>query len=342
MLKVVQPGMFTDHELGGDFIFNKGLLLNNCQVEKFDYQIVSQKFGHEEMEKQLIELCKGKDLIFIGKGRPFKPEMLEKIRHGGTKVLLWYGDIFREPEKWLEDLLPFVDTLFLSSGKEILENYFSIGKPKQAAFYFNPSDPDIVKKYDSENIYRNRNITFTGRFSRIMEGNRFKTIKYLKNRKDVHFFGGINKSLTFNVISRIKHIITGSYLDMNEVRGKAYIDVIKSSKIGIGINIRDKIPYYCSDRVTHYLMFKTFFINSYFPYIKELFTDKEIAWYKTIEELDEKINYYLKNDEERESIAINGQKKILEYYNTKNMTEMMLEVTFSGTSNKFPWVQVLK
>lgn len=340
MLKVVQPGMFTDHELGGDFIFNKGLLLNNCEVEKFDYQIVSQKFGHEEMEKQLIELCKGKDLIFIGKGRPFKPEMLEKIKHGGTKVLLWYGDI-REPEKWLLDLLELTDAFFMSSGKDILENYFKKGKPKIASFYFNPSDPDLVLKYNYD-LIKNKEITFTGRFSKVTQKTRKKVISYLKKRNDVIFYGGLDKSLFINILSKIKKRLVGSYLNMNEVRGKEYIDVIKSSKIGVGVNAFDNIPYYTSDRLTHYLMFGTFFITSHFPYIEELFTDKEIAWYKTIEELDEKINYYLKNDEERESIAINGQKKILEYYNTKNMTEMMLEVTFSGTSNKFPWVQVLK
>lgn len=340
MLKVVQPGMFTDHELGGDFIFNKGLLQNDCQVDKFDYQVVSQNFGHEEMEKQLIELCKGKDLIFIGKGRPFKPEMLEKIKHGGTKVLLWYGDI-REPEKWLLDLMSLTDVFFISSGKEILEKYFKLGKPQKAAFYFNPSDPDLVNKYN-EIHSKSMNITFTGRFSKVTQKTRKEVIKYLKSRNDVDFFGGLDKSLLINILSKLKKRITGSYLDMNEVRGKEYIDVIKASKIGIGVNAFDNIPYYSSDRLTHYLMFGTFFMTSHFPYIEELFTENELVWYKSIEALHEKIEYYLKHDEERETIAFNGKKKMLELYNTKNMTAMMLEVLFKGESNKFSWVQILK
>jgi hypothetical protein len=340
MLKVVQPGMFTDHELGGDFIFNKGLLLNNCQVDKFDYQVIAQNFGHEEMEKQLIELCKGKDLIFIGKGRPFKPEMLEKIKHGGTKVLLWYGDI-REPEKWLLDLMSLTDAFFISSGKEILEKYFKLGKPQKASFYFNPSDPDLVNKYN-DIISKSMNITFTGRFSKVTQKTRKEVITYLKSRSDVDFFGGLDKSVLINILSKVKKRITGSYLDMNEVRGKEYIDVIKKSKIGIGVNAFDNIPYYSSDRLTHYLMFGTFFLTSHFPYIEELFTDKELVWYKSIQELDEKIKYYLNHDEDRETIAFNGQKKMLELYNTKNMTEMMLEILFKGESKKFDWIQVLK
>jgi len=202
-LKVLQPGMFTDHELGGDFIFNKGLLLNDCEVEKFDYQLAASNSGSEKMKSQLIELCKGKDLIFIGKGEPFDRQMLHTIREGGTKVLLWYGDVRHIPDEWLLNLLPEVDCFFMSSGGEVLERYFQKGKPMRAAFYFNPSDPDIVAKYANQKVEHSREIVFTARFHRIAGQERWNVIKYLKSRNDVSFFGSAERSLFFPVLIHV-------------------------------------------------------------------------------------------------------------------------------------------
>jgi spore maturation protein CgeB len=129
---------------------------------------------------------------------------------------------------------------------------------------------------------------------------------------------------------------------MNEVRGLEYVKIIKETKIGIGVNLKENIPYYTSDRLTHYMMFGTFFMTYYFPNILDLFSKDELIYYENIQDLDEKIKFYLKNDTERERIARNGQKKILEKYNTKNIVKMMLEILENGNSNMFSWVQVYK
>lgn len=341
-LKVVQPGMFTDHELGGDFIFNKGLLLNDCEVEKFDYQVISADSGPEAMKLQLVELCKGKDLLFIGKGEPFDREMLHTVREGGTKILLWYGDVRHIPEQWLINLLPEVDCFFMSSGGEVLERYFQKGKPKRAAFYFNPSDPDIVDKYKNDQVDQTRDIVFTARFHRIAGKERWNVINYLNSRNDVSFFGSAEKSLFFNIMVRVKRRLFGIQPSINEVRGAEYIKVIKSSKIGVGVNIIDDIPFYTSDRLTHYLMFNSFFMTHYFRGIEELFKkNEELVWFKNTKELAEKLEYYLSHQSEREKIALAGQQKILNDFNTRNMTAMMLEILYTGKSERFPWIQIL-
>jgi hypothetical protein len=342
-LKVVQPGMFTDHELGGDFIFNKGLLLNNCEVEKFDYQVAASQSGLDAMKEHLIKLCKGKDLLFIGKGQAFDRKMLQSVRAGGTKILLWYGDIRPAPEKWLINMLPEVDCFFMSSGGEVLERYFQEGRPKRAAFYLNPSDPDILSKYKNEEIEKTVNIVFTARFNRIASQKRGKVIKYLKSRNDVSFYGSAERSLLFNIMVRLQRRLFGIQPFLNEIRGIDYIKAIKSAKIGVGVNTIDNIPYYTSDRLTHYLMFGSFYITNFFYGIEKLFKEnEELVWFKNIEELDEKIEYYLSHAEERMRIARAGQQKMLNDYNTKNMTAMMLEILFKGTSARFPWVQILQ
>lgn len=342
---ILQLGIFKDHNLGGDYIFNKGLIENNCTVEKFDYREYSKKYGIDSMYSEVLKSSKEKDIIFISKGEILKPELLKEIKKNGTRIILWHGDIhsniYNNVEKWLENLLPYIDCFFLSQGGNILKNYFDIGKPKIASFYFNPSNPLLLNEYNFK-LEKIRNITFTARFSKLADSKRSKVINYLKTRDDVSFFGDSHKSLLFNILSRINHRLTGKYFDMNEVRGLDYVKVIKESKIGIGVNLKENIPYYTSDRLTHYMMFGTFFMTYYFPNIRDLFSENELVYYENIEDLNDKINFYLKNEYEREKIARNGQKKILEEYNTKNIVKMMLEIFENGYSDIFPWVQIYK
>jgi hypothetical protein len=52
--------------------------------------------------------------------------------------------------------------------------------------------------------------------------------------------------------------------------------------------------------------------------------DEEIVFYSTKEEALKKINYYLSNEEEREKIAENGYKKVIDCFTTKNIVEYVL------------------
>ena len=52
--------------------------------------------------------------------------------------------------------------------------------------------------------------------------------------------------------------------------------------------------------------------------------DEEIVFYSTKEEALEKIQFYLNNDQERNRIAENGYKKVIDCFTTKNIVEYVL------------------
>ena len=52
--------------------------------------------------------------------------------------------------------------------------------------------------------------------------------------------------------------------------------------------------------------------------------DEEIVFYSSKEEAFEKIKFYLNNDQERNRIAENGYKKVIDCFTTKNIVEYVL------------------
>lgn len=90
--------------------------------------------------------------------------------------------------------------------------------------------------------------------------------------------------------------------------------VFLNSKINLNISLKG-IEGGTPQRVIDILGAGGFCLTNYSEETLELFEEgKEIATFKSPEELVEKIDYYLKHDEERETIAAAGQKKVLENF----------------------------
>lgn len=341
-MKILHVGIFKDHELGGDIVLKKGFSQNNCTVYCFDYRAISSEHGVDKMISMLRDLASSDiDMLFIGKGELLTRELLCEIKNKGVTIALWYGDIRVEPEHWLLNLLPEVDFFFMTSGGDKLKEYFEKGRCKVAAYFFNPSDPDLVDKY-CELPRCTRDVVFTGSYYDFAGHERKQVIQYLKARNDVTFYGGGEYNAK-SFVSRIKNKFVRCSNASPCIRGVDYIAAIKSAKIGIGVSAYQNVPRYTSDRLTHYLAFGTFYLLWDFPEVYSLFdVGNEIITFKGTEDLASKIMYYLKNIDERESIAKAGQARVLIDYSCKNIVGMMLDIINTGNSVRFPWIEVYK
>lgn len=334
-MKVLHVGIFKDHCLGGDIIFSQGFRANELGYKQFDYRTVAEKFGKERMNEQLIEHAVGCDLVFIGKGESILPDTLKRIRNNGSTVAIWYGDVRPEPEDWLVENMAHCDVFFMSSAGETLEHYFKKGRPGKAAFYLNPCNPDIIDKYSHIQQATDPPI-FTGTAHKVAQNERQNIYEYLSRRGDVQIFGSPARIFS----NRLLHRLDALFHPVQYIRGDEYIERIIRSKIGIGVSALQNVKYYSSDRLSHYLAFGTFYLCYRFPGCDDLFSDRRhLVYYDGVDDLREKIDYYLKNPKEARSIGQNGQKKMVEDYNAKRMTKMMLEIIVSGNSEMFPWVE---
>lgn len=339
-MKVLHVGIFNDHELGGDIIFEKGLRQNGCDVERFDYRSVLASHGKDRLQQLLVDCAANKDLVFIGKGEALDRRTLAQVRRRGVLTVLWYGDIRPQPEPWLIDLLGEVDCFFMSSGDWELRRHFEQGRPGCAAYYFPPVDPELPGKFG----YLPRgtlSIVFTGTAHHYADMVRQETINYLKRRGDVRFFGGAQfQNSLLGVATKIVHRLRRKSL---VVRGEAYVAAIKSGRIGVGVNAIQGVPRYTSDRLSHYLTFGTFYLASHFPEIEKLFEyGSELVWFRDVPDLNQKLAFYLNESSEREEIAARGQRRVLESFNTRAIVGMMLDIAKTGSSQRFEWVEVYR
>lgn len=99
------------------------------------------------------------------------------------------------------------------------------------------------------------------------------------------------------------------------------------SKINLNIttrNIRSGIPL----RVYEIMSVGGFVISNYQPEMDELFVpDKEIVYFKSIDELLEKTKYYLTHENQRQRIAINGYQRVKKDYLYDNAIRKMIQIS---------------
>ena len=112
-----------------------------------------------------------------------------------------------------------------------------------------------------------------------------------------------------NVLNR-GHVIDS--LDKYDIKkdifviGDDMVDVINSYKIHLNCNISNDINY----RTFETTGCGTFLLTNYTPGLEKLFDiGKEIVVYNDLNDLDNKVRYYLENEEEREKIAKAGYER---------------------------------
>lgn len=116
----------------------------------------------------------------------------------------------------------------------------------------------------------------------------------------------------------------GGYVEYLTVMPK----VFRLSKVNINItskSIRTGIPL----RVLDVLGCGGFLITNYQPEIAEYFVDgKELVMYESLEDLKEKVHYYLEHEAERKKIAAAGYKKVKEEFSYEVKLREILEKVY--------------
>jgi len=110
-----------------------------------------------------------------------------------------------------------------------------------------------------------------------------------------------------------KFLHVGGDGDTGTIRGEALNRIYAKSKIAIGdsLNINFKYPYYTSDRLFESTGRGGFTIYPSITGLEKYFNKHEIVWYEhgNFDDLKQKIDYYLDNDDERELIRELGHKR---------------------------------
>jgi len=192
--------------------------------------------------------------------------------------------------KFQKKIAPDFNYIFVAQ-----KDYVSSFKNIKEKVYWLPmaADHEIHKTYNYPKVF---DIGFVGSKKPKKYADRIKVLNRLSKRYNVLFIEGI--------------------------WGKNMSKIYNISKIGFNKSLSGDL----TPRVFEIMSIGTMLLTEAGSGINKLFKDKEhLVIYKSEDELDELIDYYLKNEEERENIAKKGQREVHKYHTYDNRVQYMFE-----------------
>ena len=325
-MRIVHCANFNTIKLSGCYLASLGFKLNNGltrlghQVYCFNDREVAKMFGilgHKSFfsipktNKMFYKFCLNikPDAILLGHADIIQTDTLLKIREKlqNIKILQWNVDCINPTltdahanvERIQQKLVGVDYTLISTADKNLLQQF----NPSKNVIGYIPNAVDINiengRVFEIENPkYDLFYATSTNR-KRKVAGEQIsptEMIDLLNNNVN-------SKKMLF---PNVNH----PYL-----HGIEYLEKISQSASVLNVSAVNSDYLYSSDRMAHAMG------NGCLAYVdertgfKDIFTDDEIAFFKTKEELIEKMNYYISTPKERMQVAYNGWKKYHEIFN---------------------------
>ena len=96
----------------------------------------------------------------------------------------------------------------------------------------------------------------------------------------------------------------------------------------------EAIKYYSSDRITQIIGNGLVCLIDEKTQYRNFFNDKEMVFYKNINDLSNKILRIANDDKLRKTIARNGKSKYMKYFNSNLVAEFIINKTLNVKNNK--------
>jgi spore maturation protein CgeB len=157
----------------------------------------------------------------------------------------------------------------------------------------------------------------------------------LKSGKTDDRVNFVNKLI--NLTSNAKFDVYGIN-NIQPIWADHYFKTIENAKMGLNLSRGDAIKYYSSDRITQIVGNGLVCLIDEKTQYRDFFSDKEMVFYKNINDLSEKI-LRISNDEKlRRTLGKNGKEKYMKYFNSTLVAEFIINKTL-GINNKknFLW-----
>ena len=117
-----------------------------------------------------------------------------------------------------------------------------------------------------------------------------------------------------------------------------YFKTISNAKMGLNLSRGEAIKYYSSDRITQIVGNGLVCLIDEKTQYKDFFNDKEMVFYKNVNDLSEKILELSQDEKRRKLIAKKGKNKYMKYFNSNLVANYIINKTFDlKNSTKYLW-----
>ena len=113
-----------------------------------------------------------------------------------------------------------------------------------------------------------------------------------------------------------------------------YFKTISNAKMGLNLSRGDAIKYYSSDRITQIVGNGLVCLIDQKTNYQNFFDKDEMVFYKSINDLSEKIIRISSDDKLRKKIARNGKKKYMKHFNSDLVSEYIINKSLGIRSGK--------
>lgn len=288
------------------------------QYDFLNWQLIKFKEGVEGLRDRMIVKAKtcNPDLIFIHIQNPdvLDIETCQSLSEIAYTVLYTFDCRDKERMQWLYELVPHLSAVFFSNNEDVInckelgyDNCYVLESSCDMTMY-RPLPKEHLYVFDYPKVvflgqrYVNTNLNFP------LAEERQQMIEYLYEKFGDDFGaygrGQKNQFLNFQQENICYNV----------------------AKIAINQNNYDK-ELYSSDRLWRIMACGCFCLTKYFKGIETMFERGiHLDWWHTFEELEEKIKYYLDNEDERAAIAKQGSLFVRENHTWKDRIEVIKNI----------------
>jgi len=225
-------------------------------------------------------------------------------------------------KRFLEKI-DLVDASFCTSDPKAI----NLSRRKNVYYMPNPVDLSLEKLENYKNKSFNNDVFFA--MSHGVHRGVLKSGKYDQREE---------------IISKLMEKIPNIRFDLHGMNFKQpiwaddYIDAISQSKIGLNLSQGKPLKYYSSDRFAQLIGNGLLVMVDEKTKFNNFFSNKEVIFYKNINDLAAKITKYSNNDKLRNSIAKKGRQKYFKYFNSSLVAQFIIEKTLNINSfKKYLW-----
>ena len=287
--------------------------------------------GKKYLNEKLIRCYENfkPDIIILGHADNVYRETLELLKNKDKylKITQWFldplskkGPDYKKNKNRISDKSDICDLNFLTTAPSALDF-----KLKNVFFIPNPCDEsfEVLKNYDND-----CQLDLFFAMSHGVHRGHLKTGKKDQRETFINRLMKMNLNISFDLYGM---------KNRQPVWGDEFLNKISNSKMGLNLSRGDPVKYYSSDRLTQLLGNGLLtFIDKKTNY-DHFFTSKEMIFYNNLSDLSEKIQKYKKNNKERKTIARNGKMKYFKYFNSKIVSQYIINKTFEFKVTKNFW-----
>ncbi len=318
--------------------FTNGLIRNGhdvIEISDRDYVRQNKSIGFlnkNKFHEYLIETSKNynPDLILFGHSDNITENIIYDFRSLNKNILIsqWNEDPLmsglsdnNDNLHKLNKFIPLVDHSFITTSPSVL-NFFD-NKKNNTHFLMTPVDRNI-ECFDVFNLNPKNDV-----FYAMSHGVNRAVLKQGKIDSRVNF---LDKLVKKSVGIKFDFYGVGK---QEPVWGNDFYKSLLNSKMALNLSRGKPTKYYSSNRIASLMG------NGLLTFIDEkvcmndFFSNKEIIFYKNINDLSEKINFYSKKDDLRKKIAYNGKKKYFKLFNETRISKYLIDISFGKNVSLF-------